>query len=72
MQKVIDFEDKGIKFVLLKGGKYLIDGEVVTVNSYNEEQVGVKDENKIRKISETKGTSHYIKIEDKTKKSKFE
>ena len=72
MQKVIDFEDKGIKFVLLEKGKYLIDGEVVTVNSYKEEQVGVKDENNIRKISETKVTSHYINIEDNTKISKFE
>ena len=73
MGKVVEFEDKGIKYVLLERGKYLVDGNVVMIDTYyGKEQVGVKDENNIRKISETKVTDHYINIEDDTKMSEYE
>ena len=72
MEKVIDFEDKGIKFVLLGRGDYLIDGEVVSVDSYEKSKIGVKDENNIRKIRNTTVIDHYINVEDNTSISKYE
>lgn len=72
MERVIDFEDKGIKFVLLGRGDYLIDGEVVSVDSYGKSKIGVKDENNIRKIRNTTVIDHYINIEDNITISKHE
>ncbi len=55
--KGIDIEDKNLKVVYLKSGKYLVDGEVITVESYSEAKVQVKDVSNIRIITENK----YIK-----------
>lgn len=62
---VIDIKDLGIKYVNLKGGKYLVDGEVIEIEGYrNNSKVQVKDINNIRKISEDRIIIKYIKGEE--------
>lgn len=63
--KGIDIEDKNLKVVYLKSGKYLIDGEVITVESYSEAKVQVKDVSNIKKITENKYIKEYVCGEEK-------
>lgn len=63
--KGIDIEDKNLKVVYLKSGKYLVDGEVITVESYSEAKVQVKDVSNIRKITENKYVKEYVCDEEK-------
>lgn len=63
--KGIDIEDKNLKVVYLKSGKYLVDGEVITVESYSEAKVQVKDVSNIRKITENKYVKEYVCGEEK-------
>lgn len=63
--KGIDIEDKNLKVVYLKSGKYLIDREVITVESYSETKVQVKDVSNIRKITENKYVKEYVCGEEK-------
>lgn len=62
--KVIDFEDKGIKYILLKRGEYLIDGNVVSVDSYYKERVKVKNEKDVRMINKNTIIDHYLNSEN--------
>lgn len=63
--KGIDIEDKNLKVVYLKSGKYLVDGEVITVESYSEAKVQVKDVSNIRIITENKYIKEYVCGEEK-------
>lgn len=55
----VDIEDKNIKVVYLSSGKYLIDGEVVNVNGYEDTKVQVVDATNIRKITENRLVKEY-------------
>lgn len=70
--KVIDFEDKNIKYVILDSGKYLIDDEVVNVDRYGTQRVKVKDEKNIRKIYTDTVVDHYLNIETNEKISEYD
>lgn len=72
MEKVINFEDKNIKFVLLDKGTYLIDGNIVNVDSYNKSRIKVIDENNIRKVHNNSFIEYYLNIENDSKLSVIE
>ena len=55
----VNIEDKNIKVVYLSSGKYLIDGEVVNVNGYEDTKVQVVDATNIRKITENRLVKEY-------------
>lgn len=72
MNKVINIEDKGVKFVLLGSGTYLIDGKIVNVDGCNKSKVKVIDETNIKKVSEDSIIIYYLNTEDESKLSEFE
>lgn len=69
--KGIDIEDKNLKVVYLKSGKYLIDGEVISVESYHEDKVQVKDISNIRKITENRYIKEYVCGDEKLSVQKY-
>lgn len=64
MRKVVEFEDKNMKFILLDRGEYLIDNEIVSVTEYGKSRVKVINENDVRLVKTTTVTDHYINVED--------
>ena len=70
--KIIQFEDKDIKFAMLSPGKYLVDGEVVKVDGYYDKKVKVVDENNIRKIRDNSIIDYYLNIETSEKVSEYD
>lgn len=70
--KVVQFEDKDIKFAMLSSGKYLVDGEVVKVDGYHDKKVKVADENNIRKITDNSIIDYYLNIETSEKVSEYD
>lgn len=70
--KVVQFEDKDIKFAMLSSGKYLVDGEVVKVDGYHDKKVKVIDENNIRKIRDHSIIDYYLNIETDEKISEYD
>lgn len=67
IEKVINFEDKNIKYILLDRGTYLIDGELITVDSYNKTRVKVKNSNDVRIVKKNVVIDYYLNQEDNTK-----
>lgn len=57
--KGIDVEDLNVTFVFLDRGTYLIDDEIVSVDSYNPSKVQVKDFNNIKIVNTRTVPSHY-------------
>lgn len=55
----VNLEDLNKTYVNLKSGTYLIDGEVVSVSSYNKEKIAVDNIEDIRLVSNTSVDSHY-------------
>ena len=67
IEKVINFEDKNIKYILLDRGTYLIDGELITVDNYNKTRVKVKNPNDVRIVKTNVVIDYYLNQEDNTK-----
>ena len=57
--KGIDVEDLNVTFVFLDRGIYLIDDEIVRIDSYNPSKVQVEDFNNIRIVDTKTVPSHY-------------
>lgn len=62
--KMVNIKDIGIKYVMISSGKYLVGDEVITVSGYYEKKIQVKDGVDIRKITETKIITKYVKDEE--------
>ena len=62
--KMVDIKDIGVKYVMLSSGKYLVGDKVITVSGFYEKKVQVKDGIDIRKITETKIITKYVKDEE--------
>lgn len=67
IEKVINFEDKNIKYILLDKGTYLIDGELITVDDYKKTRVKVKNSNDVRIVKKNVAIDYYLNQEDNTK-----
>jgi hypothetical protein len=67
----IEIEELGISIISLNMGKYLIDGEVININSYNE-GVSVKDVNNVRPITEITYIKEYFNRENEKEILSFE
>lgn len=67
MKKVINFEDKNIKYILLDRGAYLIDGKLITVDDYKKTRVKVKNPNDVRIVSKNVVIDYYLNQEDNSK-----
>jgi len=64
--KATEVIDLNVKYVNLTKGKYLVDGEVVEVNSYNSvSKVPVKDFSDVKAVTERSVVSYYICGEEK-------
>lgn len=70
--KMVDIKDIGIKYVLLSSGKYLIGNNVVQVDGYNDKKVQIKDGDEVKKISETRVVTKYVKGEEEMTVEEYE
>lgn len=66
MSKIVEFKDINTKMAILNSGTYLVDGEVVKVDSYKNNKIRVENENDIRLVTITRVIKHYLNVENNT------
>lgn len=62
--EMVNIKDIGVKYVLLSSGKYLIGDNVISIDGYYDKKVQINEGDEIRKITETKIITKYIKGEE--------